>query len=129
MTIVRIADIPPDERYLLPVSDLRRQIREDGNRPRSPNSWIDQGRPEGSRRGRAVDAQVPAAGLSPAAVGSFVTDWQMEDDLRPGSRFPLNREEIDEPPFDDEDFDDSDDEDSGEDDDRRFTGGRLATVP
>jgi hypothetical protein len=129
MTIVRIADIPPDELHLLPVSDLRRQIREDSKRPRSPNSWVDHGGPDSSRLGRAVDAQVPAAGLLPAAVGSFVTDWQMDDDLRPGSRFPRNREDIDEPPFDDDDFDDSEDEEDGEEDDRRFTGGRLATMP
>jgi hypothetical protein len=128
MTILRAADIPPNELYLLPVTDLHRQIQEDGNRPSPPNSRANKGELDGSRLRRTLDAEVPAAGLWPAAGESFVTDWQMQDEIRPGSRFPLDRKDTDEEPSDDEDFDDSEDEDAGDENGWRDVGGRLATV-
>jgi len=123
MTILRAADIPRDELYLLPVTNLRRQIREDCIRPSLLDSRAEL---DGWRRGRALDGEVPVAVLLPAAAEGFVTEWQMYDEVHASPRLPLDRE--DEEPFDDEEFEDSEDEDAGENNDRRDLGGRLATV-
>jgi hypothetical protein len=69
ISFIRIVDIPPDELHLLPIIGLRQQIREDRNRLSPPNSRTDQGERDGSRPGRALHAEAPAAEVWPAAGG------------------------------------------------------------
>jgi hypothetical protein len=118
-SFIRISDIPPDELYLLPIIGLRQQIREHRNRLSSPNSRVNEGEADGTLPGRAHHAEAPAAEVPLAGVERFVTDWQMQDEPRPSSRFRFDREGIDDDEdrygedFHDEDFDDSEDEDAG----------------
>jgi hypothetical protein len=118
-SFIRISDIPPDQQHLLPSIGLRQPIREERNRLRSPNSRINEGEADGSLPGRAHHAEAPAAEVPLAAEERFVTDWQLQDEPRPGSRLPFDREDIEDEErdgedFDDEDFDGSEEEDAGE---------------
>jgi hypothetical protein len=118
-SFIRISDIPPDELYLLPIIGLRQQIREDRSRPSSPNGRTEQGERDGSLPGQTFHTEAQTAEVWAAAGGRFVTDWQLQDELRPSSRLPFDKEDIDDEDRDDEDFDDDDfegseDEDAGE---------------
>jgi hypothetical protein len=125
-SFIRISDVPADELHLLPIIGLRQQIREDRNRLSSANSRINEGEADGSPPGRAHHAEAPAAEVSPATGGGFVTDWQLQDEPRPSSRLPFDREDIDDDEdrdgedFDDEDFDNSEDEGAGEEEERFY---------
>src|SRR5262249_2657444 len=94
-SFLRVADIPADELYLLPISDLRRQIRADRNRPSPFDGRTDRGGRDGFRPVAGSHAGVSAAGVLAAVGATFVTDWQLQDEPCPGSRLPGRREDID----------------------------------
>ena len=54
--VLRIRDIPPSEMHLVPIADLRQQIRRD-------------------RQDRAGDAELQARQRSLAAFGEHDVDW------------------------------------------------------
>ena len=64
-------------------------------------------------RSAALPTKVSAVEMSAAAVERFVTDWQLQHELRPTSRLPFDREDIDHEDHDKDDSDDSEDEDTG----------------
>jgi hypothetical protein len=85
-SFLRISDIPADELHLLPILGLRQQIREDRCRF-SPPAAAAQEPEAGAGKGRAHQAGAPPAGVSLAERERFITDWQLHDEPRPGSRF------------------------------------------
>jgi hypothetical protein len=112
-SLIRISDIPPEELHLLPIIGLRQQIRADRSWPSSPDSRTGQGERDGD---------------------SFVTDWQLQDEPRPDSRLPADREDThededrDDEDIHHEDFDNPEHEDAGEEDDWGITGGRFTSL-
>jgi len=119
-SFIRISDIPPEELHLVPITGLRQQIREDRNRPTPLNIRTAHGETDGFRPAGPFHPKVPAAEVWTAAGERFVTDWQLHNDLRPGSCLPFAREDIDNDgyrdheDFGEEDFGDPEDEDLGE---------------
>jgi hypothetical protein len=106
-SFIRISDIPANELHLLPIIGLRQQIREDRSRPSSPDNVTNERQAVNSP---PDPAQHPEAASRewPQAVGSFVTEWQLQDEPRPSARSCFDKEDLDEEEHGDEGSHDED---------------------
>jgi hypothetical protein len=109
-----IPDISPDELHLLPIPGLRQQIRKDRSRPSSPNGRTEQGERDGSLPRQNLHTEAQAAELRAVAWGSYVADWQLQDELRSSSHLPFNKEDSNDRDRDDDHLEGSEDKDAGE---------------
>jgi len=91
-SFIRISDIPADELHLLPIIGLREQNRKHRRRFNAPTYASGGQEADAAPQGRAQRAEAAPAEVAPAAMGRFVTDWQLHDEPRPSAQFRFDRE-------------------------------------